>query len=62
MDDGALYVSGEPISAATAAIEALEGRMDTLEDDMDSLDRDLHDAIIAEQQARIDADENNTEI
>lgn len=41
MDDGALYVSGEPISAATAAIDALEDRMDAAEADIDTLESGL---------------------
>jgi len=41
MDDGALYVSGEGISAATAAIDALEDRMDTAEADIDTLESGL---------------------
>ena len=41
MDDGALYVPGAQISANTASIEALAGRMDAAEDDIDTLEDGL---------------------
>ena len=61
MDDGALYVPGAQISANTAAIEALAGRMDAAEDNIDALEDGLareierstqkdaeHDSLISE--------------
>jgi hypothetical protein len=41
MDNGALYVPGGGISAATAAIDALEDRMDAAEDGIDAVESGL---------------------
>ena len=41
MDNGALYVPGVGISAATAAIDALEDRMDAAEDGIDAVESGL---------------------
>ena len=45
MDDGALYVPGGQISANTAAIEALAGRIDAAEGDIDNLENGLANEI-----------------
>lgn len=52
-DGGRLYVSNADITANTAAIEALEGRMDTAEADIDALEENLRE----ETSARTLADE-----
>ena len=46
-DGGRLYVSNADITANTAAIETLEGRMDTAEADIDTLENNLREEVSA---------------